>query len=550
VRTHEALVSALFVFVVAVAIRWYAASLVVFPKPEDTAYYVDVARNLLAGHGLTSDALWSYQTPPLVVPREAFEVWLPLPTLAAAVPMALFGATFAAAQVSSVLFGGLVAVLAWRLAADVALERALPIGRARTLAIGTGLTAAVSLPLILHSTLPDSTMLFAALTLAACLLIGRIRRAAEADDVAAAGGGDRGPRFLWLLVGLGVVLGLAALTRNEAAWLALAWVVFAWRLPATRRERVIAVAIPALFALGLFVPWMVRDWLVFGSPLPGQALTNALSVQGTDIFAWSDPVSVSRYLAVGPARLLEMRVTGVEHNLFDVLLIPGAPLSFIGLVGMPWIVRTRALQPLILVGVAIFLVTSLMFPVSTTWGTFLHAAGAIHVLLMISSLLALDRLIQAAGRLRGWTKPVAWLAPTLTVAGALLFSTVVLPSFGEGSASTRRVLNDASARLTAAGIAVDDETPIITDAPIWLPYVRGGTGLALPYEPPTSVLDLARRFGARIVLVVSSDHPFRAAVQARTAPGADCFEDVTPPATPVLGGHDSDTLRIYRVVCP
>ena len=33
------------------------------------------------GRGLVSDALWSYQTPPLVFPRPAFEVWLPLPTL-------------------------------------------------------------------------------------------------------------------------------------------------------------------------------------------------------------------------------------------------------------------------------------------------------------------------------------------------------------------------------------------------------------------------------------------------------------------------------------
>ena len=65
-------------------------------------------------------------------------------------------------------------VLAWRLAADVAAERGLPPGRARTLAIGTGLTTAVYLPLLLHSALPDSTMPFAVLALAACLLMTRI----------------------------------------------------------------------------------------------------------------------------------------------------------------------------------------------------------------------------------------------------------------------------------------------------------------------------------------------------------------------------------------
>ncbi len=50
-----------------------------------------VARNLLEGRGLVSDALWSFGTPPLVFPRPAFEVWLPLPTFLAAIPMAVLG---------------------------------------------------------------------------------------------------------------------------------------------------------------------------------------------------------------------------------------------------------------------------------------------------------------------------------------------------------------------------------------------------------------------------------------------------------------------------
>ncbi|HET7701986.1 MAG TPA: hypothetical protein VFK35_01185 [Candidatus Limnocylindrales bacterium] len=538
---REAVLSAGFVFLVALAVRWYAATLVVFPKPEDTAYYVDVARNLLAGRGLVTDALWSFGTDPLVVPRDAFEVWLPFPTFAAAVPMALLGATFAAAQVSSVLIGALVPVLAWRLGADVSAERGLPPGRARTLAIGTGLTAAVSLPLILHSTLPDSTMPFAALVLAACLLITRIQSAARAGS---------GRRPLGLLVGLGVVLGLAALTRNEAAWLALAWAIVAWRLSLPARDRLILIAIPAAVALALFAPWMVRNWLAFGSPLPGQALTNALSVQGTDIFAWSEPVTVSRYLAVGPARLLEMRVVGIEHNLFDVLLVPGAPLSVIGLLALPLLARIRTLQPLMLVSILIFLVTSLVFPVSTTWGTFLHAAGAAHVLLMISALLALDRLIAAIGRRRGWTRPVAWLAPALAVAGALLFSTVFMPAFGSGSLATARQFAALDRQMTAAGLPIADLGPVITDAPIWVPYVGGGEGLALPFESPTSVMDLARHFGARTVVVVDGAHPFPARIAAGE-PDSACFEPVAigPPVDPADAAAFAET-RVYRIVCP
>ena len=114
------------------------AAQIVFPKPEDTAYYFGVARNFLEGRGLVSDALWSYATPPLVFPRPAFEVWLPLPTFLAAIPMAFLGHSFAAAQVSSVLIGAIVPVLGWQLARDIAAERDVTLARARWIALGAG----------------------------------------------------------------------------------------------------------------------------------------------------------------------------------------------------------------------------------------------------------------------------------------------------------------------------------------------------------------------------------------------------------------------------
>ena len=90
--------------------------------------------------------------------------------------MLLLGTSFAVAQMPALLVGALIPVLAWRLGADVAAELGLPAGRARTLALGIGLTAAVELPLVLFSALPDSTALFAALVLGACLVIPRLLR--------------------------------------------------------------------------------------------------------------------------------------------------------------------------------------------------------------------------------------------------------------------------------------------------------------------------------------------------------------------------------------
>jgi hypothetical protein len=641
VSRREAWLSVGFVFLAAVAVRVWAMSVITFPRPEDTAYYVGVARNLVEGRGLVSDAIWSYATPPLAFPRPAFEVWLPLPSFLAALPMAVLGTTFAAAQWSSIVVGGLVAVLAWRLAADVAAERSLPVGRARTLGLGTGLSAAVFLPLVLHSVLPDSTMLFGAFVLATCLLgtrVGRDLGTRVGRDLGTRVGRDpRGARLADpRVLGIGVLLGFAALTRNEAIWLALAWVVVARGAAAATgagsrgwARLVAGAAIPALL---VFVPWAIRDWVEFGSPFPGQALANALSLDGRDIFAWQETPTLSRYLDAGLGTLIGLRWTGFLHNLVNVLLLLGVPLSAIGLLALPWTLTGRTLaiprrtpaapapapryvraDPLPLpppppppaataefedqaglvtarqaerppawmerprraegvgpptplsgagpgarseagpaggamVMLAIFsaltlVATTLLFPVATTWGTFLHAAAAVQVLLLISALLALDRLIQEAGRRRGWTRPVAWLGPCLGIAAGTLFTLALLPGFGRDGDAVRDEFEALPAALAAAGVPLEVRgAPVITDFPIYLAEETGAYALALPDEPPASVVDLASHFpGTRLLLVATDDEGLWPEAALADSVGLACFDFVPLD----LEGWDA-----YLIACP
>lgn len=538
---REAVASAALVFVAALVVRVFFSAQIVFPKPEDTAYYVGVARNLLEGRGLVSDALWSYGTPPLVFPRPAFEVWMPLPSFLAAIPMAILGATFAAAQWSSILVGAVVPVLAWRLAADVALERALPVVRARTLALGVGLTCAVYLPLVLHAALPDSTMPFAALALGACLLMTRIAgspRGARPTD----------PRLLLL----GLCLGAAALTRNEAAWLAVVWVVVAWTASAAPRvTRIRAIVVPGLVALAVFAPWMARDWVVFGSPLPGQAITNAFSITGFDIFAWNDPPTLSRYLAVGPERLLAMRVDGLWHNLGSVLLLTGLPVSLIGVLALPWQARSRAVRPVVLLGAITFLVTSLVFPVATTWGTFLHAAGPTQVLLVLSAMLALDAGLARLGDRLGWTRPVAWLGALLGVFGSLLFSAALLPTFGAGSTETAARYDELGTRMAAAGHPLDAPgLTVMSNFPIWVAETQRVPTLALPDEPPADVLDLAAAFpGTRYLVLTDPDSAHWPADLIAGVPGAECFRPIELPAWSGPGEDPLAGTTVLEIGC-
>lgn len=545
VLRHEKALTALGIFLVALVARAVVAAQIAFPKPEDTAYYVGVARNLVDGRGLVSDALWSYQTPPLVFPRPAFEVWLPLPSLLAALPMALFGTTFRAAQVESVLVGAIVPVLAWRLAADVAAERRLPVGRARTLAIGTGLTSAVYLPLLLFSALPDSTMPFAALALGACLVMSRV-----AQDP----GGGRGvvrARDRRLLV-LGILIGLAALARNEAIWVGLAWAILAWGIPGLDlSSRLKLVGVVAVVAGLVFLPWAIRDWAVFGSPLPGQAAANAFSITGFDIFAWNDPPTLDRYLSIGPGQLFQMRVDGLTHNLFSVLALPGMPVAVIGLVALPWQGRGHALRPLVMLGALTFAATTLLFPVATTWGTFLHAAGPVQVLLVISALLALDGAIARFGARRGWTRPVAWLGPALGVFASLLFSAALLPSFASGSRTTATFYDQLGARMAAIGRPLDAGAgPVITDFPIWMAESERIPSLALPNETPMDVLDLAAAFPGTRLLIVTGERGQWPAILDSGLRGAACFRELDLGPGPADEPDPLAGTRVFQIVCP
>jgi hypothetical protein len=294
----------------------------------------------------------------------------------------------------------------------------------------------------------------------------------------------------------------------------------------------------------------VRDWAVFGNPLPGQAATNALSVTGFDIFAYQQPPTLARYLAQGPAWLLTSRVEGFAHNLLDVLLVPGAPVSVLGLVALPFVARGAALRPLRLLSVLTFVATTLLFPVSTTWGTFLHAAGPVHVLLIICGLLALDRIIVRVGQWRGWDKPVAWLGPTLTVSAAVLFSIGILAYAGQSRETQRRYAALVPA-MTAAGLTVDPTVPVITDFPIWYAEGTGGRALALPDEPAVSILDLARRFGAQLLVVTGTDHGRWPGIIDAGGPDVACFREVPLPVPAVVA--DANALRetrVFRVGCP
>jgi len=151
------------------------------------------------------------------------------------------------------------------------------------------------------------------------------------------------------------------------------------------------------------------------------------------------------------------------------------------------------------------------------------------------------------GPRRGWTRPVAWLAPLFAVFGALLFMVPGVIAYGNQSRGTEAAYVDLGRRMAAAGVSLDGAAPVIANHPIWVAEVSRAGALALPDEPVASVVDLARTFGARTV-IVDGDHggwPGRLAGD----PDAACLVPVALPP-PAGGDPRGSEFRVFRVTCP
>jgi hypothetical protein len=458
-----------------------AASRISFPPTEVSAYVLGVARNLVAGRGLVSDAVWNYASGPFVLPRPAFDIWQPLPGFLAALPMTLAGPSFTAAQAGSVLLGAAIAPLTWWIARDAASRNGLAGARAIWVALGAGGVAAVFGPFLTAMAGPDSFVPFTVFALAACALM----------PTAIDGGRGAG-------IALGLALGLAYLSRQEAIFFGLAYLAMA----AARREGLAAaLRWPVVVGAVVVLPWIVRNALTFQGGLR-QTLENAWLTDNDQIFAFLDRPSAATFLAQGPATILGHVAAALVHDLVDVLLVPGAPIGIVGLIAVvalrrtPALVEASPLRPLLVAGVTTFLVASIAFPVATLWGTYAHAAGPALVGLIVASGLGLDAALARLRSWRGWARENAWLAPLATLASSIPVAVLSVALLAAGTAAEARRMDALREALPTL------DGPVITDHPMWVSIALGVPTLARPHEPDLARQSLAAAFDVHWLLLL------------------------------------------------
>jgi hypothetical protein len=160
-----------------------------------------------------------------------------------------------------------------------------------------------------------------------------------------------------------------------------------------------------------------------------------------------------------------------------------------------------ALRALLLSGLLIFLVTGLLFPVATLWGTFLHASGPLLAGLCVATAVGMDALIARVRVARSWSRENAWLAPAALLALAVPLAGLEALVIGVQSTRERdRISEAAQAALNLPEVQAGGV--VVSDHPVWLADALGVPVIALPDESPADVGTLVDTFHASLIVVI------------------------------------------------
>ena len=285
-------------YLLALVARLAVAALFPDPAYPDSFYYVDVARQLAAGHGFNVDFIWIFPevggaipaNPVLPIASNAH--WMPLASIVQVPFIWLLGPTAMASALPFALFGALAAPLAWAIGRDA--------GAPRFVSIGAGILVAFPALSFVYMAQPDNFSLYQPLVAGSLWLAGRGLRGRPRDFVLA-----------------GLLAGIATLSRNDGVLvLAILVATVLWDRLRTRiasggrpprPARIPLVA--AIGSVGLFVlavaPWYARQLAVFGQLSPSTSSGRVLFIR--DISEWNSitiPATLDHLLGMGIGPLL------------------------------------------------------------------------------------------------------------------------------------------------------------------------------------------------------------------------------------------------------
>jgi hypothetical protein len=468
----------------------------------DSYYYVDVARSLAAGHGLTVPFVWIFaevgnripDVPVLPIPSNAH--WLPLASIIQAPFLMVLGPTGFASALPLALISATAAPLTWLIARDA--------GAKPTVGVGAGVLAAVPAAGTVFMGQPENFALLLPLVAATLWLVAR---------------GLKGSA--WSFVFAGLLAGFASLARNDGVLLfgavGLVWVGDRIRWWVVRRRAAAVSPGPAadpaprhpislaaaVGSVGLFLlvmgPWWLRQLSVFGSISPTSSNGAALWIR--DISEWNsitaDP-SLSNFLSQGMGPIVASRLGGfvaaVANFAVVICSVVLLPLVIVGawrrrrsIDFVPWFVYTTI----------VFAGATILYPLHVPGGAFIHSAIGLAPYAYILALEGVLAIVSAVARRRpSWREETAgpvfvWATVLFTVATAIPFGVGTMASWD----AARQPRIALAAELDRLGVPATDRLLSIDAA--GMTYWTGRPGVVTPDDPLDTVEAVAKAYGTR-----------------------------------------------------
>lgn len=446
------------------------------PLDIDASYYFLAARNLAQGRGLVVEAVWHFFQPPASLPQPAGDLWMPLPSLLMA-PALLFGSNFHFAQVAQVLLAALLPLLSFRFARDA--------GVSLSWATLAGLLTAFAGVVTVHWVDSDCYTAYALVGGAALYAMGRA---------------ERDPR--WLLPG-GLLGGLAALTRNDGLFLLpLLWAsaLFFSRYRRTPFPWKMLLWGTALFLLPVLL-WYGRNVLLFGRPTP-VSLSFLLTMRDyRQLLAYRPQADWGAFWGQGLGALLSARLSALGA----ALTVLAGDFQVWGLV--PLLVAALSLRrrpplwPAFLYPAVLLPVLVGAFPLLVLHGTWSRSFTAFLPAGYAGVALGMERLAEGLSRRFTPDAPRRAHVPLLALAAAAaLLVGLVAGSRQLGAVRSNPVL------WQQVGDWVREHTPpdaaVMAQDPMAIALYGERPAVGIPYEEPPLLLQIARQYGVRYVVLV------------------------------------------------
>ncbi|MFN0205153.1 MAG: hypothetical protein ACKVS6_02420 [Planctomycetota bacterium] len=280
--------------IAAFVLKVWANATRVNPGHGDTNYYFHVAENLYNGRGFVCDYVWNFlENPSGVTPAPSNAWWMPGPSIISVVGMWFAGAaTYAAAQMAMIFVTSLFPAVTWWTAIAITKNRMLA-ARAALLAVAFHLFIDQPSNPLSHG--PYGLIVAAALVLISTGTLTITRG--------------------WIL---GVLIALGHYFRGDALTLfGTAGILLLFRM---RREGWKHSWKPFACAIAAYVivmsPWFIRNFTIFGAPLPpgpGKALYMR---DYYDWFALPDRLNSTRFMSGGVGLVVSEKFNEVKDSLW------------------------------------------------------------------------------------------------------------------------------------------------------------------------------------------------------------------------------------------